>query len=202
LDRLEVEPGFEKALGAALADDLRAPEVAADARSGWAVLPGYDDPQPLPPGAEPLAARVKAPAVLARRLSQIGLVSREEGFDLQAALRPGQRLVSLEGDLWRWDGFRAGAEDAPSAAALRLQQLNRLVQLKRDLEEVAARADGARQAHEALQARLAELATADQRAREARRAADARLAEANRALARAEADRSIAAGKLEAARLA
>jgi chromosome segregation protein len=43
----------------------------------------------------------------------------------------------------------------PSAAALRLQQLNRLVQLKRDLEEVAARADGARQAHEALQARLA-----------------------------------------------
>jgi chromosome segregation protein len=149
-----------------------------------------------------LTARVKAPAVLARRLSQIGLVSREKGFQLQVDLRPGQRLVSVEGDLWRWDGFRAGAEDAPSAAALRLQQLNRLVQLKRDLEEVAARAEGARQAHEALQSRLAELATADQRAREARRAADARLAEANRALARAEADRSIAGGKLEAAKLA
>ena len=38
-----MEPGFEKALGAALADDLRAPEVEATARSGWAVLPDYDD---------------------------------------------------------------------------------------------------------------------------------------------------------------
>jgi chromosome segregation protein len=84
-----------------------------------------------------LSAHVKAPGVLARRLGQIGLVDRAQGAALQAALRPGQRLVSREGDLWRWDGFRAGAEDAPSAAALRLQQLNRLVQLKRDLEEVA-----------------------------------------------------------------
>jgi len=202
LDRLVVTPGYEKALGAALSDDLRSPEVAAGVRSGWGVLEPYLSPQALPAGAEPLAAHVEAPAVLARRLGQIGLVSREKGFQLQPELRPGQRLVSLEGDLWRWDGFRAGAEDAPSAAALRLQQLNRLVQLKRDLEEVAATADGARQAHESLQARLQELARADQQAREARRAADQRLAEADRAAARAEADRSIAAGKLEAAKLA
>ena len=202
LDRLTVEPGYEKALGAALADDLRSPEVAGEARSGWAVLPEYSELQALPPGAKPLAAWVKAPNVLGRRLSQIGLVSPEQGFALQSDLRPGQRLVSIEGDLWRWDGFRAGAEDAPSAAALRLQQLNRLVQLKRDLEDVAARADGARQAHEVLTARLADLAGADARARDARRAADARLAEANRALARAEADRSITGGKLEAAKLA
>ncbi len=202
LDRLQVEPGYEKALGAALADDLRAPEVGTGGASGWTVLPPYGTVQALPAGTEPLAQRVKAPAVLARRLAQIGLVARDRGAALQADLCPGQRLVSIDGDLWRWDGFRAGAEDAPSAAALRLQQLNRLVQMKRDLEEVAARAEGAAQAHEALQARLAELAAADQRAREARRAADARLAEANRALARAEADRSIAGGKLDAARLA
>jgi len=202
LDRLEVEPGFEKALGAALADDLRAPEVGADGRSGWAKLADYDAPQGLPAGVARLSAHVKAPGVLARRLGQIGLVDRAQGAALQAALLPGQRLVSREGDLWRWDGFRAGAEDAPSAAALRLQQLNRLVQLKRDLEEVAARAEGARQAHEALQARLADLSRADQMAREARRAADGRVTEANRAAARAEADKSIAGGKLEAARLA
>jgi chromosome segregation protein len=140
--------------------------------------------------------------VLDRRLSQIGLVDRAEGAALQPALRPGQRLVSLEGDLWRWDGFRASAEDAPSAAAARLQQLNRLVGLKRDLEEVAARADGARLAHEALQTRLADLARADQMAREARRAADQKVAEANRAASRAEAEKSIAGGKLDSARLA
>ncbi|NEX45959.1 chromosome segregation protein SMC [Pseudotabrizicola algicola] len=202
LDRLTVEPGYEKALGAALSDDLRAPEVAADARSGWALLPGYDDTAPLPAGAQPLARHVGAPEVLGRRLSQIGLVDRAQGASLQPLLRPGQRLVSLEGDLWRWDGFRAAAEDAPSAAAARLQQLNRLVQLKRDLEEVAARAEGAKRAHEALQARLADLARADQMARDARRAADTRVTEANRAASRAEAEASIAGGKLDSARLA
>ena len=199
LDLLQVEAGFEAAIGAALADDLRAPEVAGDRPSGWVVLAGYDEAQELPAGVQPLSARVKAPAVLARRMAQIGLVERAAGAALQVALRPGQRLVSLQGDLWRWDGFRAGAEDAPSAAAARLQQLNRLTALKRDLEEVAARAEGAAQAHAALQSRLAELAQADQRARDQRRGADARVAEAARMAARAEADSSIAAGRLEAA---
>ncbi|NUB46635.1 chromosome segregation protein SMC [Fertoebacter nigrum] len=202
LDRLQVVPGYEAALGAALADDLRAPEVAGDARSGWAALPDYDAAQPLPAGAAPITAHVTAPAVLTRRLAQIGLVVPGQGPQLQPALLPGQVLVSLAGDLWRWDGFRAGAEDAPSAAALRLRQLNRLAALKTELEDVAARADAAKAVHEQLQARLADLARADQMARDARRAADARVTEANRALSRAEADRSIATGKLEAARLA
>ena len=202
LDRLTVEPGYEAALGGALTDDLRAPEIEGAARSGWVVLDQYDPPQPLPQGSTALATHVGAPAVLDRRLAQTGLVEARDGARLQALLQPGQRLVSLEGDLWRWDGFRAGADDAPSAAALRLRQLNRLVQLKRDLEDVAARAAGAAQAHDALQARLADLSRADQMAREARRAADAKVTEANRAAARAEADRSIAGGKLEAAHLA
>jgi chromosome segregation protein len=202
LDQCSVQPGYEAALGAALADDLRAPAVQGGAVSGWAALPDYDAKAALPDGAQPLGEWVRVPDVLRRRIGHIGLVSRAQGAALQPLLRPGQRLVSIEGDLWRWDGFRAGADDAPSAAALRLKQLNRLVQLKRDLEDIAARADGARLAHEALQARLADLARADQMARDARRAADGRVTEANRALARAEADRSIAGGKLEAARLA
>ena len=201
MDRLRVEAGYERALGAALADDLRAPEVTDGQASGWAHLPPYDAPPALPAGVEPLAARVAAPGVLARRLGQIGVVAKDEGARLQPALRPGQRLVSREGDLWRWDGFRAAAEDAPSAAALRLQQLNRLVELKRDLEEVAAKAEGARQAHEVLTRQLADTTEADRAAREARREADRRLAEAGRALNRAEADRSMAQGRLETARL-
>jgi chromosome segregation protein len=199
LDLLTVTEGYEKAIGAALADDLRAPEVAMDRPSGWVPLPDYIDPMPLPEGVQLLSDFVTAPEVLARRMGQIGIVERAAGARLQAGLQPGQRLVSLEGDLWRWDGFRAGAEDAPSAAAARLQQLNRLTALKRDLEEVAARAEGAAQAHASLQARLADLARADQLAREARRAADARVAEAGRMAARAEADKSIAAGRLDAA---
>ena len=197
MDRLQVEMGFEKALGAALADDLRAPEVDTDGPSGWAVLPAFDVVQPLPAGVSPLSAHVSVPDVLARRMSQIGLVDADDGPRLQAALKPGQRLVSPEGDLWRWDGYRAWAEDAPSAAALRLQQLNRLEELKQHSERATARADAARQAHDALSQKLADLTAADQAARNARREADRLVNEAARALSRAEADFNLAQSKLE-----
>ncbi len=130
-------------------------------------------------------------------MSQIGLVGAEEAAALQPNLKPGQRLVSIEGDLWRWDGYRAGAEDQPSTAALRLEQLNRLQELKQDLEEATARADGARAAHGTLKERLLDTTAADKRARDARRDADRAMTDANRALSRAEADRNIAGGKLE-----
>ena len=202
MDQLRVEAGYEKALGAALADDLRAPVIGPDGVSGWAELPGYGPGQTLPGGVVSLADHVTVPGVLARRIGQIGLVDPADGSRLQAELKPGQRLVSVAGDLWRWDGFRAGAEDAPSAAALRLQQLNRLVELRRDLDEATARAQGAAQTHEALSERLAALTEADQAARQARRDADRLVAEANRKLSRAEADRNLAQGRLESAGLA
>jgi chromosome segregation protein len=202
MDLLSVEGGFEKALGAALADDLRAPAIEGDAASGWASLPAYDAPQPLPKGVTPLTDHVSVPKVLVRRLGQVGLVEKSKGAALQADLLPGQRLVSREGDLWRWDGFRAGAGDAPSAAALRLEQLNRLQELKQDLVEATARADGAAKAHEVLKAEMETLSARVAETRDARRAADHALAEANRALSRAEADRNISAGKKEAAELA
>ena len=202
LDRLQVGHGFEKALGAALADDLRAPEVDADGPSGWAILPDYDETQALPAGVTPLSLHVSVPDVLMRRMSQIGLVEPEDAARLQSALKPGQRLVSTEGDLWRWDGYRAWAEDAPSAAALRLQQLNRLEELKQALEQATQKVEGARAAHERLTTDLAQLTTADAMARDARRAADRLVAEAGRALSRAEADRNLAQGRLESLGLA
>lgn len=202
MDLLSVQSGYEKALGAALADDLRAPLVEGDGPSGWAALPAYSEAQSLPAGVKALTDYVSVPEVLVRRMSQIGLVDVAQAPSLQSELKPGQRLVSLDGDLWRWDGFRASAEDAPSAAALRLQQLNRLVELKRDLEELNAKAEGAAQAHEALTRRLTDLTEADKMARNARRQADQMVAEANRAASRAEAERNLAEGKLENARLA
>jgi len=197
LDRLQVEMGFEKALGAALADDLRAPQVEGDGPSGWTELPDYDDAQALPVGVPPLSNHVSVPDVLARRMAQIGLIDAEDAPRLQPLLQPGQRLVSLEGDLWRWDGYRAWAEDAPSAAALRLQQLNRLEELKQQSEHAGTRAEAARAAHEALTQRLADLTRADQAARQARRDADRLVNEASRKLSRAEADMTLAESKLE-----
>ena len=202
LDELKVEPGFEKALGAALADDLRVPLVASDGPTGWVDLPGYDQDGSLPAGATPLALHVSGPDALARRIAQIGLVEGDMGSRLQSMLQPGQRLVSSEGDLWRWDGYRAWAEDAPSTAAMRLEQLNRLEALKQEFERVSARADGAKAAHEVLSRQLVEVTQADKAARDARRAADQRVADAARALSRAEAERNLAEGRLETLGLA
>ncbi|MAS43676.1 MAG: chromosome segregation protein SMC [Rhodobacteraceae bacterium] len=191
LDRIEVAPGHEAALGAALGEDLRAPEITPGktAGAGWRALDAYPAPgTSLPEGAEPLAPHVKAPAALARRLAHIGIVAQADGDRLQGALAPGQRLVSREGDLWRWDGWRAGAGDAPSAAALRLQQRNRLAALRAQLQTAEAAAAATREAHAAARARLTRATEADAAARTARRGADSALAEAEKGLGRAEGD--------------
>jgi len=202
IDRLQVEKGFEKALGAALADDLRAPEVDLDGPTGWAVLPAYGQDQQLPDGVTALSQHVSVPDVLGRRMGQIGLVDADDGNRLQPLLKPGQRLVSTEGDVWRWDGFRAWAEDAPSSAALRLQQLNRLEELKQLLERATVRMEAAQKAHESLNDLLAEQSSTEREARDARRDADREVGEAARFMSRAEADRDMARGRIETLKLA
>ncbi|WP_341212498.1 AAA family ATPase [uncultured Limimaricola sp.] len=202
LDLLKVEPGFEKALGAALGDDLKAPLVDARGATGWAELPGYDADQSLPEGAEPLARAVHAPGLLGRRIAQVGVVAREQGAGLQARLKPGQRLVSREGDLWRWDGYRAGAEDAPSAAALRLEQVNRLSALREELEVIEAKLAELTETHAQATTALERAREADAAARAARRAAETALSEAARALSRAEGETGRAQTRRDAAQQA
>ncbi len=202
LDDVRAASGFEAALGAALADDLKAPEIGADGASGWAKLPDYDATADLPKGTDPLADHVTAPAVLSRRLAAIGVVGKDQGAALQASLKPGQRLVSVEGDLWRWDGYRAGADDAPSAAALRLQQVNRLSELSETLDKAEARADTARDEHHAAKTTLEAAQTADHNARRARKDADEAANNATRQLSRAEAEQDMLNGKLETLRMA
>ncbi|MBS0243718.1 MAG: chromosome segregation protein SMC, partial [Proteobacteria bacterium] len=136
LDQIKVKSGFEMALGAALGDDLDAPADAAAAIHWLMVEAGADDPK-LPAGVEALARHIKGPAELERRLAQVGLVARDDGSKLQQTLKVGQRLVSREGDLWRWDGFVA-ASDAPSAAAVRLAERNRLAVLAEREDAVVA----------------------------------------------------------------
>lgn len=202
IDRLQVEKGFEKALGAALADDLRAPEVDVDGPTGWAILPAYSQDQQLPDGVTALTQHVSVPDVLGRRMGQIGLVDADDGNRLQPLLKPGQRLVSTEGDVWRWDGYRAWAEDAPSSAALRLQQLNRLEELKQLLERSTVRMGATQKAHESLNDLLAEQSRTEREARDARRDADREVGEATRFMSRAEADRDMAQGRIETLKLA
>ncbi len=146
VDDIGVSPGFEIALGAALSDDLEAGlDEAAPVR--WSLVPADGDPA-LPSGAEPLSTSVKGPPELSRRLAQIGVVDRGQGATLQGQLKPGQRLVSREGDVWRWDGF-ISAGDAPTAAAKRLAERNRLGQLEDQVAALMVKAETAEAAREA-----------------------------------------------------
>ena len=133
IDALTVTPGYEQALGAALGDDLTAATDEA-APIHWRTLPPLATTSSLPTGAEPLDRFVQAPPALMRRLSQIGVVSDGMvGAQLIAQLLPGQRLVSRDGALWRWDGF-AATSDAATPAAKRLEQRNRLDELTDELK--------------------------------------------------------------------
>ncbi len=178
IELVDVDAGYENALAAALGDDLGA-AVDEAAPAHWSHLGqtpiDVHKDGPLPEGAAPLSRFVRAPAALARRLAAIGVVDAMDGARLREQLRPGQRLVSRDGDLWRWDGFTTQS-DAKTAAAIRLEQRNRLSVLDNDFEAAQARADDARRAHEAASDSLKQKQQNEREARalfiEARRAVD------------------------------
>ena len=160
IDALKVEAGYETALGAALGDDIDAPADEA-APVHWRALPSLENVPALPSGLQRLADVVKAPAALARRLQLVAIVDKADGARLQPGLTPGQRLVSVEGDLWRWDGYTAAA-DAPTAAAKRLAERNRLGVLQEESAVASA-------ATETIRARLEEAREIVKRAEQAER---------------------------------
>ncbi|MEM9496087.1 MAG: chromosome segregation protein SMC [Pseudomonadota bacterium] len=153
IELVNVTPGYENALASALGDDLGA-AVDENAPTHWSALGEMPVEAPLPAGAAPLLQFVTAPGALKRRLSAIGVVDAEAGARLRHDLKPGQRLVSREGDLWRWDGFTTHA-DAKTAAAIRLEQRNRLEVLENDFERAEENANDARARHEAAGEALA-----------------------------------------------
>ncbi len=164
IDSLKVEPGYEAALAAALGDDLDAPLDEA-APQHWRDLKRADDAPPLPDGATRLSDFVDGPSALARRLAFTGVVTPEQGRSAHAQLKPGQRLVTTKGDLWRWDGYCVSA-DAQSSAAIRLAQRNRLDATENALENSKQAVEDTREKYTAAQEAAA---TAREEAREAER---------------------------------
>ncbi len=198
IDRITVEPGFERALGAALGEDLEATDEAT-APIHWRTLGEVEPGAGLPVGSTPLTDRVEAPEALTRALSQIGIVGAHEGASLQVHLKPGQRLVSTDGDLWRWDGYIAAA-DAPTPAAQRLAQRNRLADVDALVEEKEIVLRDARALyHEARQA--AEAASEEEAAtRKDLRAAQSDASAARDAVSNAERTANRHAARLAALR--
>jgi uncharacterized Zn ribbon protein len=122
INRIKVRPGYERALAAALGDDADA-TIGGDAGRRW--LGGTPAMDALADNA--LIHYVDAPQELAARLSHVRVVEQDDG----AALKPGERVVTLSGQLRRWDGFATDGDGATTAELLvranRLAELNALI---------------------------------------------------------------------------
>ena len=141
IDHIKVEPGYERALAAALGDDANAGiggvsgrrwtvvnpprhgEVAAGTADGGGPLHHASRGPPPRAGEECLVDHVDAPAGLQARLSLVRVVNTDQG----ETLAPGERLVTRDGKLRRWDGF--AADDDGATTAEQLIRANRLAEL-------------------------------------------------------------------------
>jgi chromosome segregation protein len=197
VDALTVPAGLEAALGAALGEELTS-AADRDAARHWRELPPFEPCPALPHGATPLSGMVQGPPALARVLSQIGLVDSDAAGDAsQELLAPGQVLVSREGAVWRWDGYtiRAGT---PTAAAVRLQQRNRLSVLQRDLEAAALDAQSVQAVRNAAGEADQAATAAEQQARAGRSQSEQQLERARAAHQRMRAQAAEIAARLSA----
>lgn len=183
LDHVRAAPGYERALAAALGDDL---EVGLDQQADTYWSDAAADPTTTTAApTDRLIHYVTAPARLSPRLAHIIVLDTDD----QRPLAPGERLVTRTGQLRRWDGYVARQSGA--AAAERLERLNRLAAIDDALPAArdrvqAAEADLAREEATIAAARTAartareQLARADATARDARTRQDRATAQIER----------------------
>ena len=180
VDALQVEAGFEAALGTALGDDLSAATDEA-APVHWRNLPVLAATPPLPAGATPLSEYVSGSPALMRRLSQIGVVKDgDTGWRLLPQLQQGQRLVTPDGAFWRWDGYTA-ASDSPGAQAVRLEQRNRLRDIRENLTAARTKANEAETKSATAKSAVEEASRRENTAREQARQAETAITAAQKA---------------------
>ena len=182
IDQVKPATGYERALAAALGDDLLASiGEGGDRFWGGGVMTATGD---APAGTEALLNQVQAPVELHSRLSQIFVAESDDGQSLAV----GQRLVTKSGALRRWDGFVA--RDDGNASAERLVRANRLRALQEMLVPAQSKVAAGelalvaqREAMAAIETQLSEARTARRDAEEALRKALREADQAEEALA-------------------
>ncbi|WP_026091286.1 AAA family ATPase [Blastomonas sp. AAP53] len=154
LDQVQADKGFEKALAAALGDDLSA--VIGQAHGDGRFWTGRETPvdrAALPEGCVWLGDHVRAPEALAARLALIMVADGDNGL----LLNPGVRLVTRDGRMRRWDGFVSAGDGA--SAAERLERRTRLRELEASRPALTSRLEAAQAALDISQQQLASLQT-------------------------------------------
>ena len=131
---------LEKSIGSILGETLLAP-----------VLSNLDTPKntpfwrknlrgvietKLPDGVKPIIKNIKNNSILDLALLGVGVVDNEEiAFKLQNKLSFGQALTTVEGGLWRWDGFVQPPE-VQNSYSERLQKIAKLRSLEKNFPDL------------------------------------------------------------------
>jgi len=185
---IRVDQGYETALGAALGDALFIGQADSSDGHGWRILDGATAVRALPEGVESLKSHVEAPLWLDRRLGQIGVTDLATAKSLQARLQPGQRLVTRDGDVVRWDGLIASGETMQGKAAQRLTQTNQLTELMALIETCRVDTETKRKELEAIRTVRDQHSELCSNARQAWHETDRKLAEVRQTVAVGESD--------------
>ncbi len=132
IDYLDFEDGYEKAVAAVFSDELIA-SINEEQSSHWRVLT-YNQNSVFLDGITKLSNLIKAPENLKKKLDFVGLIKEKSSvLSLQENLLPGQILVSLEGEIWRWDGYVSkGKQNSSTKAVLEQLKNRRLKQLTKE----------------------------------------------------------------------
>ena len=80
---------------------------------------------------------IKSPQRILSKLSNVAIVNnKEEGYENHKYLKPGQAVVDLEGNLWRWDGlFISSSYESNISSILAELKEKRLNDLKKQIVE-------------------------------------------------------------------
>lgn len=133
VDSLRIEDGWSTALASALGDDLLFGRTDDEGCYWREVEPGLLPSWPA--SLDTLDTFVTGEPLLAARLALVGICeSAEQAASLQSSLSPGQRLVTRDGGLWRWDGL-VKLPEAGSLAEQRVAQRRRLTEIERQLPD-------------------------------------------------------------------
>ncbi len=132
IDYLDFEEGYEKAVAAVFSDELIA-SINQEQASHWRILT-YEQNSVFSEGIKKFSSLIKAPENLQKKLDFVGLIKEKSNIlHLQENLLPGQILVSLEGEIWRWDGYVSkGKQNSSTKAVLEQLKNRRLKQLSKE----------------------------------------------------------------------
>jgi len=132
IDYLDFEDGYEKAVASVFSDELIA-SINVEQSNHWRILTCENNSE-FPDSIKKFSDFIKAPENLKKKLEFIGLIDdTSRALNIQEKLTPGQVLVSLTGQIWRWDGYvSSGKQNSSTKAVLEQLKNRRLKQLSKE----------------------------------------------------------------------